>query len=63
MSEAAGKANVRRALDHWPDDVPLGEVRAKDGAAKAAVKTSPSQREALQAAGWVASSAGWWARM
>ena len=55
-----GKRKAHRAIDAWPDAVPLGEIRAEDGAAKARVKTTPAQRDALRAAGWVSTSAGWW---
>lgn len=53
---------IERALSAWPPSVPLGGVRGRDGIPAACADTmlSPDQRQALQAAGWIMASAGWW---
>lgn len=62
-----GENDVRSVMAQiasaWPDAVPLYAMRLDAGRMQglSAGKTTQSQRELLRAAGWRASSGGWWA--
>ena len=54
---------IRRAVEMWPDNVPLAAVRARKGSplGQAERRTTREEKDDLRAAGWfVGTTPGWW---
>lgn len=54
---------MRRALDNWPAEVPLGTLRSTSGIpeGRSEGRNTDAKRQALREAGWAPQAAGWWA--